>query len=1306
MKNKSILMKKNLSILLLILTLGLTANATTYYFAANGNDGNSGTSSSSPWQTLSKLNSIASSLNPGDFVLLNRGDVFYGSITINRSGSSGAPITLGAYGNGAKPVIWGFSTVSSWNNLGGNIWESSNPVSSLSNTNMVVVNGVNTPMGRYPNSGFLYYQSHVGQTSITSNGLTGSTNWTGAELALHMATFTMGRDPITSQSGGTLTYTAAPNDALIQYDNQGFFIQNDPRTLDSLNEWYYNPSTKKLRIYSPSMPSNVMLTATDVLFNSNQQNYFVLDNISFQGSNSTSVLINNSKYSTVQNCDFNYTGKDAIYGPYSGNSTGFSILNCTMNNTNNTAIDLNPEFDNATIKSNSILNSGMVPGMGGGQPNNYAAIVATGANNLIQYNNIDGSGYVGINFFGSNSVISYNYVNNFCNVLHDGGGIYTWNIWPNTQQTNIKVSNNIVLNSATDCGIYMDDNSNGIEVSNNTVANCTIGIYLHNNWNMNAFNNTTYNNSFSAMSLYNDNGNVNMNNINLNNNIFFARTTTQLTGWLAWLERISYTSDYNYYARPVSDASTIYTYYNGVFGFMTLQQIQSLKGTEVHSQTSPMAVTNLNDIIFVYNNSMSNETVPLDATYIDVRNVSYNGSITLAPYASAVLIKNGPSTLTSQPPTANAGTDQTVTLPTNTATLSGSGTDPNGSISSYAWRELSGPSTNVISSPYTASTPLTSLVQGVYQFQLQVTDNSGLTARDTAIVTVNSQNASPSLTLLPAVNPGNTINGINYSYYESATGFGSVPNFGSLTPVKTGTSSNFDLTVANKLTNFAINFTGYINVPADGQYTFYTNSDDGSLLYIDNNLVVSNDGLHAALEQSGTIGLKAGLHAITVGYLQQLGSSLLNVSYASSSISKQLIPSTALYVVASSGNLLPAVNPGNVVNGINYSYYESATGFNTVPNFSSLTPVKTGISSNFDLTVANQLTNFAFNYTGYINVPADGQYTFYTNSDDGSLLYIDNVLVVSNDGLHSAMELSGTIGLQAGMHAIRVGYIQQLGYSLLNVSYSSSSVAKQLIPASALYVNSSGSLLPAVYPSNPINGINYSYYESPVGFGVVPNFSTITPVKTGTIPNITLTVANNLTNFAFDFVGYINVPADGQYTFYTNSDDGSLLYIDNVLVVSNNGLHSATELSGSIGLQAGMHAIKIGYIQQLGYSLLNVSYSSSSIAKQLIPSSALYYVPGVFSLSNNQTIISANEAVGVKAYPNPFTDYVMVDINGTAGSYSLQLVNVSGQVLWTGTGVKSDGKTQQTVNTSNLQRGVYFLKAIQNNKTTVVKLVK
>jgi len=100
--------------LLSFLFLGNAAKSTTYYFASNGYDNNSGTSSSSPWQTISKLNSIMGSLTPGDNVLFNRGDVFFGSIIITASGTSANPIVFGAYGTGANPIITGLTSVNSW----------------------------------------------------------------------------------------------------------------------------------------------------------------------------------------------------------------------------------------------------------------------------------------------------------------------------------------------------------------------------------------------------------------------------------------------------------------------------------------------------------------------------------------------------------------------------------------------------------------------------------------------------------------------------------------------------------------------------------------------------------------------------------------------------------------------------------------------------------------------------------------------------------------------------------------------------------------------------------------------------------------------------------------------------------------------------------------------------------------------------------------------------------------------------------------------------------------------------------------
>jgi len=98
-------------VLAVMLLFGLPASATTYYVAASGSDSNNGTSAGTAWQTIAKVN--GSTFSPGDSILFNRGDVWYGtSLTVPSGGSSGSPITFGAYGSGANPVLKGSTLLS------------------------------------------------------------------------------------------------------------------------------------------------------------------------------------------------------------------------------------------------------------------------------------------------------------------------------------------------------------------------------------------------------------------------------------------------------------------------------------------------------------------------------------------------------------------------------------------------------------------------------------------------------------------------------------------------------------------------------------------------------------------------------------------------------------------------------------------------------------------------------------------------------------------------------------------------------------------------------------------------------------------------------------------------------------------------------------------------------------------------------------------------------------------------------------------------------------------------------------------
>ena len=120
------------------------------------------------------------------------------------------------------------------------------------------------------------------------------------------------------------------------------------------------------------------------------------------------------------------------------------------------------------------------------------------------------------------------------------------------------------------------------------------------------------------------------------------------------------------------------------------------------------------------------------------------------------------------------------------------------------------------------------------------------------------------------------------------------------------------------------------------------------------------------------------------------------------------------------------VNPVNS-NGaaISYSYYEGS--WNELPDFTALTPVLTGELDEFTISPALQNERFGFRYVTTIYTPVSQQYTFYTESDDGSALYVNNQLVVDNDGLHGPREEQGSITLAPGEHDIVVEYFNRTG---------------------------------------------------------------------------------------------------------------------------------------------------------------------------------------------------------------------------------------------------------------------------------------
>jgi parallel beta-helix repeat protein len=594
------------------LIIALNVSATNYYFSTTyGNDNRTAQeaqNASTPWKSIDKLNKSFNLLNQGDIVHFQRGDIFYGSIDIKKSGTASSPIVFTAYGSGKKPVISGLVSLSDWISKGSNVFEATQDLLA-SDVNMLLINGTSRAIGRYPNlntsnKGYLQFQSSIGNTSITDNRLTGL-NFNEGEIVIRKNRWVVDRNKITQHAGGTINYISQsgyPADK-----GYGYFIQNHPATLDAEGEWYYNAKNKRVGIYTMTGNNglkDVRAAAIDILVAIENQTNITLDNLTFEGSNKHALYLKNADDIKVINCDILFSGANAVTAD---NTTRLTIENSVIEQSNNIAF--NGVWCTGTLLKNNRVNlTGAVAGMGLGDAGSYEAIMISGNNNLIEQNQIDSTGYIPITFNGNDITVRNNNITNYAFVKDDGGGIYTWNNGNNAVENNNRtISGNIISNGIGAGegtnevgkkfanGIYIDDNAANIIIDGNTAANCASnGVYIHNARNISVSNNTVYNNQVQLAMVHDDiapNSPV-KNNI-VTGNILFSLSKDQpvaeyktrnddLVGFGSFSN--------NYYCRPIDDNATINVLkrVNGNYQFqqVDLEGWKSMYGKDANSKTT------------------------------------------------------------------------------------------------------------------------------------------------------------------------------------------------------------------------------------------------------------------------------------------------------------------------------------------------------------------------------------------------------------------------------------------------------------------------------------------------------------------------------------------------------------------------------------------------------------------------------------------------------------------------------------------------------------------------------------------------
>lgn len=399
-------------------------------------------------------------------------------------------------------------------------------------------------------------------------------------------------------------------------------------------------------------------------------------------------------------------------------------------------------------------------------------------------------------------------------------------------------------------------------------------------------------------------------------------------------------------------------------------------------------------------------------------------------------------------------------------------------------------------------------------------------------------------------------NGLDYKYYTFPNQtWNNLANFNTLVPIMTGNTPNVDISVSTEDDNFAFLWTGFITIPTTGNYKFRTNSDDGSKLWL------------------GQLGSQTSPYSFTGGATTTLPGLLVNNDGLHGAQDK----------TSSTIRLTAGVYP------IAIAFYEQGGGQSitvswSTPSNSSFVPIP---SSAF----ADQQINNGSAPSAPSNLQAVAQ-----SYNKIKLTWNDNSSNETGFEIWRSTDQFGTFATVATVPANATSYVD----SGLN---GSTTYYYKMI-AIGRYGQS------AFSDAGP--GVDYSYYEVQ-GLSAMPDFNSLTPVRTGRWANFDLNLPHQEDNFQLKFSGKIYISKAGKYTFYTTSDDGSQLYIDGFtsskLVVNNNYVQGPTERSGTTGtLSVGYHDIYVTFFEVGGGQTLEVRYqgpSGSGISKQLIPNSVL-----------------------------------------------------------------------------------------------------
>eukprot|EP00960_Hanusia_phi_P007926 227291-Hanusia_phi.AAC.1 len=384
---------------------------------------------------------------------------------------------------------------------------------------------------------------------------------------------------------------------------------------------------------------------------------------------------------------------------------------------------------------------------------------------------------------------------------------------------------------------------------------------------------------------------------------------------------------------------------------------------------------------------------------------------------------------------------------------------------------------------------------------------------------------------------------------------------------------------------------GVVYIEIAGSYTFCSMSMDGSRIFVDREVVLSNDGRHSSPhEECGVVELSEGYIDLTVDFFSYHQEFRLQISYSGPDTDEEI---QLLNSWRSSEYPPPPSRSQWAIRtyASDHTLYstERRAGLHLSGSASLIWPALSSLSELQAVIPSTPNSNFVYELFGVFHAKESGDHVMCTEGASGSRLFMDGELLVWHDEL-SGGESCTALVLEEGYYNLKADGFVQTGQSRIFVSY----VGPNTRQNRQLILGSQAPTIPAVPTQLP----DYEGYLNYIGEStsmIVPLLNSIQNLRQWSSPSLPDH------DVLYLIYGGLRIERAGSYAFCLSSQDGTVLEVNGAQVIDNDGIHVSRERCSDVTLTQGRHTILVKGFAGTSAVSLRLTYRGLDTGNSLVP---------------------------------------------------------------------------------------------------------